>query len=130
LDPELKKAIEHWRRKADNDLLAAERLISGDNPLTDSACFHCQQAAEKYLKLFLVTKNIAPPKTHNLAVILGECVSLYPEFNSLTETVYLTDYGVAVRYPDDFYLPDLTEAEKAVEDARFIREFVSKKLPK
>jgi len=35
---------EEWLRKARNDLVSARILLNHGNPVTDTACFHCQQA--------------------------------------------------------------------------------------
>ena len=43
-----------WLRKARNDLVSARILLAHGDPVTDTACFHCQQAVEKTLKAFLV----------------------------------------------------------------------------
>lgn len=40
----------------------------------------------------------------------------------------LTDYAVTVRYPDDFYIPTLTEAKEAFEMAKKIKNHVSNKI--
>ena len=51
--------VKKWIEKADKDLLTAERELSFADPITESICFHCQQAVEKYLKAYLVKhKNI------------------------------------------------------------------------
>jgi HEPN domain-containing protein len=36
-------------------------------PVPDLVCFHCHQAAEKFLKGYLVGENIPFPETHDLA---------------------------------------------------------------
>ncbi len=36
----------------------------------------------------------------------------------------LTDFGVSIRYPDDFYVPDLSETTYYAEAAREIRDIV------
>ena len=41
-----------WFRKGDSDLATARLVAAGAGPY-DTACFHAQQAAEKYLKGFL-----------------------------------------------------------------------------
>jgi len=40
-----------WMRKAQSDLTNAELCLSAGKAL-DTACFHCQQAAEKALKAY------------------------------------------------------------------------------
>ena len=46
--------VRQWLHKADHDLRSAVLLMSGDEePLLDTAVYHCQQAAEKVLKAYL-----------------------------------------------------------------------------
>ena len=45
-----------WQIKAENDLKTIANELASSNPITDTICYHSQQAAEKYLKLFLVAK--------------------------------------------------------------------------
>ncbi len=39
----------------------------------DTACFHAQQAAEKYLKAFLSWRQVDFPFLHNLAALVEIC---------------------------------------------------------
>ena len=41
-----------WVAKARNDLLNADNNLAASNVPADTVCFHCQQAAEKLLRLF------------------------------------------------------------------------------
>ena len=43
-----------WLSKATNDLLNADNNLKSDVVPFDTVCFHCQQAAEKLLKAYLV----------------------------------------------------------------------------
>lgn len=43
-----------WLAKAKNDLLNADNNLKADEVPYDTVCFHCQQAAEKLLKAYLV----------------------------------------------------------------------------
>jgi HEPN domain-containing protein len=54
-----------WFLKAESDLSTARRVSAGAGPF-DTACFHAQQAAEKYLKgaLQQAILTIMPPETH------------------------------------------------------------------
>src|SRR5262249_27997019 len=45
----MKRETLAWVRKAEGDRVAARRLAE-DPRFNDATCFHCQQAAEKYLK--------------------------------------------------------------------------------
>jgi HEPN domain-containing protein len=61
-----------WVAKADNDFLSADLLLhSGNEPIADTACFHCQQCAEKYLKAFLTDHLVRFERTHVLADLLA-----------------------------------------------------------
>ena len=59
--------VREWLVKAQHDLMSAERLLSGDEPIRDTGCFHCQQTAEKALKAFLTHYGIEFEKSHSLA---------------------------------------------------------------
>ena len=118
-----------WLLKANNDLKAATSLLkmpSGEI-VTEAVCFHAQQAAEKYLKAFLVTHDIDFGKTHNLEFLVELCASQDRDFRQFN-VGNLTSYAVEVRYPDEFYTPTLTEAKESVKIARQVKRFVLKKL--
>jgi HEPN domain-containing protein len=60
MNPKFEECAE-WLRKAKNDVLSARILLSHSNPVTDTACFHCQQAVEKSLKAFLISEASIEP---------------------------------------------------------------------
>lgn len=62
-----------WFLKAESDLTTAKLMLEGQGPY-DTACFHAQQAAEKYLKGLLALATQPFPLTHNLEDLqrLGE----------------------------------------------------------
>ena len=50
-----------WIEKAENDILTSRFLAETMHPApAEIICFHCQQAAEKYLKAFLVYNDQEP----------------------------------------------------------------------
>src|ERR1019366_2014892 len=106
---EQKDYIKKWFEIAEHDMEAAQ-LISETKPLIfDIACFHCQQAIEKYLKAFLVYNNKVIERTHNLNLLQEQCSEIDRDF----ENYYLNkinEFSVNVRYPDEYFLPDLEEA--------------------
>ena len=91
-------------------------------------CFHAQQAVEKFLKMYLVYEGIEPVKTHIISELLVLCIKKSDDFSSLNDVNYLTEYAVSMRYPDDFYIPIVEEAEQALEDAIKVRDFVLNKI--
>ena len=69
-------------------------------PPRNAACFHCQQAAEKYLKALLQELGLGVPRTHELEdlldLLLPHDATLAPLRRSLRS---LTPYAVNFRYP-------------------------------
>jgi HEPN domain-containing protein len=123
---ELKAILDLWINKAEHDLKIAIKEIKSEDPLTDIVCFHAQQAAEKYLKMFLVNKDISPSKTHNIKELLNKCCEFNDDFDLLKDIVFLTEYAVELRYPDDFYMPSVAEAKEAIAAAKQVKELVIK----
>ena len=44
-----RELIDSWVDKAEKDLLSAKHELSFPDAVTETVCFHCQQAVEKYL---------------------------------------------------------------------------------
>lgn len=74
--------IDNWIKKANNDLKVAENelFIGGNDIVMDAICFHSQQAVEKYLKAFLISKQIEFGKTHNLEYLIELCIKIDARF--------------------------------------------------
>lgn len=73
MEERLKSIVGQWLVKGDNDLKTAEHGLTASEPITDTICFHCQQAVEKYLKMYLVSKGDEPIITHNISILLAKC---------------------------------------------------------
>ncbi len=99
-----KDFIKQWLLKANEDLLVVQKLTESEIVATSSICFHCQQALEKFLKAFLIANNIEIKRTHNIEYLLVECSEIDKEFANI-DPKELSDFGVDVRYPGDFYIP-------------------------
>ena len=90
----------------------------------DSACFHAQQAAEKYLKAFLIHHETQFPFTHELGKLIKLCAGIDASFQSLATTAdSLTPYAMKLRYDETFW-PALEEAQAARASALAVKEFV------
>ena len=88
-----------WFAKAQKDLRTVEILLreQGD---AEVAGFHLQQAAEKYLKGYLLSRGWQLQRTHNLEALLNEAIRLEPRlerFRNLCEEA--TDLYTLERYP-------------------------------
>jgi len=53
--------VRGWLEKARRDLATAQSQLRVAEPPADIICFHAQQAAEKYLKAYLVWRGIEFP---------------------------------------------------------------------
>lgn len=128
-DSAKKEYIGKWLTKANHDLIIArnERNVDSDEIMTDGVCFHCQQSVEKDLKAFLVMHDVDFERIHNLEYLAKLCEKIDGEFSSLNFG-NLTNYGVAVRYPDDFFMPSLEEADTCIRIAVQVKQFVVEKL--
>ncbi len=120
--------LAEWIQKAEGDFNTAQRELQARRlPNYDAACFHSQQCAEKYLKAFLVSRKVEPPRTHNLVELLNLCVSHDGSFAMIRPVVeVLNAYAVVVRYPRAFATK--ADARDAVKAMKQVREFVRGKL--
>ena len=127
---EAKRAlVRQWLGKAGQDLEAAQTLVSAEPPLFAPACFHAQQAGEKFLKAFLTWQQIEFRKTHSM----GELLDLVERADAalaaaLEDAVALTPYGVEVRYPGEAPEPSPAQALEALSLAREVRKAIENAL--
>ena len=121
------KEYEKWFKKAEHDFIAVRNLILLYDAPYDICCFHSQQAAEKYLKAYLVACQIDFPKTHDLIELVKLCTQKNEKFISLKSVgAKLNNYGIAPRYPDEMDDLTLDDAQQAYINALAIKEFVTK----
>jgi HEPN domain-containing protein len=126
MNPEKREYIEQWIFRAREDIAVIQDLAeSGIENYTSTICFHAQQSVEKYLKAFLILHDIDFPKTHDVDFLLFECQRIDSE-NFRFDFKSLTEFGVSVRYPDDFYIPGVNETKEYIEIALEVREVVEK----
>jgi HEPN domain-containing protein len=119
-----------WLSRAERDLTAARKLVSGEEPLFAEALFHCQQAIEKALKGFLAYHDVEIEKTHALGPLAREAAQYDPRFEGWgARASRMTSYAVESRYPGD--ADELTDAdfESGIEVALGIYELVLDALP-
>jgi len=118
--------IKNWLFRANEDIAVIKSLVNaGVEYYTSSICFHAQQASEKFLKAYLAYHDIDFPRTHDLDFLLLECQKIDKEAFQI-DFRSLTDFGVSVRYPDDFYIPDEKEALEYSDTAISVKEIVER----
>jgi len=122
--------VRAWLAKAYTDLVAAQVLVAHSRLALGPAAFHCQQAAEKALKAYLIWRAVSFDRVHNLVYLSDLCEIEEPGFGSLREgTERLTPYAVDIRYPGDVLPVTLNEAREALAAAQAVWEFVLAELP-
>ena len=119
-----------WFEKAEQNLEMAQPAMLPGDPISEMACYHAQQWAEKYLKGFLVSRSHSFNFVHDLFYLTQECAQRQPAFRQLelaAET--LGGYGAGVRYPlENFVDPDEEEAWEAIRLAEEVATFVKSQL--
>ncbi|HUT52699.1 MAG TPA: HEPN domain-containing protein [bacterium] len=122
--------VKKWLVKAAHDLASAQKLASDPDSYLDTAIYHCQQAAEKAVKAFLVFNDKRFQKTHDVRELLKIASSFSEELLSLMEeAATLTPYAGLYRYPDENIEPDRDEFDHALAAARKIYDAVLALLP-
>ena len=117
--------VKQWIEKADQDLGTAQVTYLYLPKYHDTIAFHCQQAAEKYLKGFLLFLDISFSRQHSLNYLLGllsQKIEIPDElFDNASE---LEDFAVDIRYPDTTVELSDEEIQQAFKVAKLIRSFV------
>lgn len=100
VEPSREASARAWFEKAREDEGAAEVLLKADPPRNAPAAFHCQQAAEKYLKGFLAYHGEDPPYTHDLRLLLRRSRAYEDALHVLHDAAgQLYPFAVEIRYP-------------------------------
>ena len=124
------KIARQWLAKAMNDLLNADNNLKSEQIPFDTVCFHCQQAAEKFLKAYLVGRGQSYPVTHDLFLILEKILQLNSDAEQLRDVLaILMPYAVEIRYPDDWFTPSQEDAKEAREAAGKVLDWLENALP-
>jgi HEPN domain-containing protein len=119
-----------WLAKAKNDLLCADNNLKADETPFDTVCFHCQQAAEKILKAFLIAKGQPYPPTHDLLLMLEKVLPISPDAENIRDALaILTPYAVEVRYLDESHIPSQHDAVEARDAAAQVFKWLNDALP-
>lgn len=122
-----------WMVKAWRDLETARRAATGTPPFYDVAVYHCQQAAEKAVKAFLVHHGKVYEKTHDIEVLIDLASEVDSGFDTLADAAdALTPYATRFRYPNATFAvePQPPEYNEAEQHAQAVYDFVLGRLPK
>lgn len=117
-----------WLDRAKKDLVIAQEDIK-DPQRSEYVAFNCQQAAEKYLKAFIIKNELKFKATHDLVNLLEICIEKDSEFTKLREFAEeLTPFYIETRYPDFIAAITGEKAELALKCAQKIAELVIRKI--
>jgi len=112
MPPDARRRVDtlSWFEKAQKDLRYAQIDLAADPPAPEDALYHCQQAAEKALKGFLVWYDQPFPRTHDLGKLGNQAAGLDQTLEPLIEEVVeLTKYAWIFRYPGEVDEPSVAE---------------------
>ena len=123
--------VKTWLEFADYDLKTARWEAKGK--IYTSACYSCQQAAEKALKALILAKQGRIPKLHNLDRLITTIKSFQVDtFSIEDEARELDQYYITTRYPGQYGGPEglynEEDAKKAIIAAKNILQFVKKQV--
>ena len=126
-----KELVAEWFRFANMDLTTAKFDLENMHPAPlEIICYHCQQAAEKYLKGAIIAFGEEPEKTHDLSKL----VTVLQGFTDIPEgfrqiALRLTLYGVRTRYPLAIAV-DEEQTKSAVAHAEAVKSWAESVIEK
>jgi HEPN domain-containing protein len=100
-----------WLRIAEKDLARVERLLSDQD--AEAAGFFLQQAIEKFLKAFLLSKGWQLKRIHDLEALLNAAL----KYDTSLESYRAGCQKITAFYSVERY-PFITEADLTEEDVR------------
>lgn len=126
-----KLVVLEWLYRADQDIgFVKVNLNSNELKYFDPLCFFSQQAAEKYLKVYIIKYNLQFSKIHDLLKLLNICIKHDNSFSTLRDDCeYLNSFYIETRYGDEiFAISSREQAENAFSHAEKIQSFIRNKL--
>jgi HEPN domain-containing protein len=98
MPPEESYYAADWLRIAERDLYRVELLLNAEDP--EAAGFFLQQAVEKFLKAFLLSKGWQLQRIHDLEALLNRALMYLPaieQFRAICQKI--TSFYLLDRYP-------------------------------
>ena len=123
------RLVDEWLKKAEEDYQFAASVLE-NSAFYAQICFHFDQAAENYLKAFIVARDLEFQKIHDLLVLLKLCSAEEPDFSEIQDDCkFLNRFYIDTRYPVHWptnYSKD--EALKAKSACEHVRKAIRKVL--
>lgn len=128
MTPDQIEYLKNWLFRANEDIAVIKYLSKSElESYQSTICMHAQQAVEKFLKAFLVYHNIDFPRTHDVDVLLKQCQKIDTK-DFIIDLGSLAVFGLKLRYPDDFYIPDKNETIQNIATALKIKDIIESKI--
>lgn len=117
------KSVPEWFRFAEMDLSSAKYLFEMMYPKPlELICYHCQQAAEKFIKGVMINLGYEIVKTHDLVMLRNNLAEKVETDSIAFECVTLTPYATATRYPSAIEV-DESQTAAAIAQAQKVKEW-------
>ncbi|MBI4487558.1 MAG: HEPN domain-containing protein [Deltaproteobacteria bacterium] len=98
MPPEESTYPKDWLSLAEKDLARVRRALRDKDP--ELAAFCLQQAVEKFLKAFLLSKGWKLRRIHDLEALLDDAITHDPSLDQFRNVCQkITNYYVVERYP-------------------------------
>jgi len=109
------RLVKEWFSKGQKDIEDAEFLLN-NNRAKETVSFHIQQAAEKYLKGFLIYSGWKLEKVHDLVKLLEEAIKFNKSFSKFVKPMRkITNFYFESRYPVGYEVEyTKTELKKSI----------------
>ena len=117
--------IRRWLRYAQEDLSAAEAMLTSLGFESRHVCWLAQQSAEKAIKAALVWLQIDFPWQHDLDVLRNLLPDDWRVKHENLDLATLTEWAMEARYPGDWPEASEADAQRAFEQARAIWRSIS-----
>jgi len=119
-----------WLRIAEKDWRRIGRALEDGDP--EEAGFWLQQALEKFLKAYLLSKGWSLRKVHDLEVLVNEAAVYVPDVARYAKACRkISGYYVAERYPLlDSAPPTAEEVSRSRDEVTGLVEFIRRECGK
>jgi HEPN domain-containing protein len=121
MPPEESRYAADWLYIAERDLRRVELLLNAGDP--EAAGFFLQQAVEKFLKAFLLSKGWQLQRIHDLEALLNRALMYLPaieQFRAICQQI--TGFYILDRYP--FLTPTNITADEVTTALQQSRELI------
>ena len=94
------KIVDQWLSKAEEDFGYASSSLEESLEFYAQICYHFHQAAEKYLKAYIIKYDLEFKRIHDLLELLDICSKHGTKLHDIKEAcIFLNRFYISTRYP-------------------------------